>query len=285
MNPPPSLHNRFAVLATMHRKEQAIAPLLEQELGIKTIVPPNLNTDIFGTFTRNVKRLGTQIEAARAKAVKAIDLTGETLAIASEGSFRPHPVIPYLAVNCEIVLLLDQSHGLELVGQAISTATNYRHQLVESLQQAQQFAQEVGFPEHGLVVMGGDSLTQEAPIIKGITSEEQLADAFEVALRHSSKVHLETDMRALYNPSRMKVIHKATQDLLRKIAQTCPQCSYPGFDIVERKPGLPCGLCHQPTQLTLFAVYRCEHCGFTKEELFPDGRSTVDPGECEYCNP
>jgi hypothetical protein len=285
MNPPPLLRNRFAVLATMHGKEQAIAPLLEQELGIQIIVPPGLNTDVFGTFTREMKRVGTQIEAARAKAAKAIELTGETLALASEGSFGPHPLVPYLATNCEIVLLLDQSYGLELIGQAFSTETNYRHQLVGSLREARQFAQKVGFPEHGLVVMGGDSLAEVPQIIKGITCEDQLVDAFQVALRHSQKVHIETDMRALYNPSRMKVIRQATEDLLRKIAQTCPQCSWPGFDIVKRKPGLLCTLCHQPTLLTRSAVYGCQHCGFSQEELFPDGQKTADPGECEYCNP
>jgi hypothetical protein len=285
MNPPPCLRNRFAVLATMHRKEQVIAPLLEQELGLQITVPPDLNTDVFGTFTRDVKRLGTQIEAARAKAAKVIELTGEPLALASEGSFGPHPLVPYLATNCEIVLLLDQSYGLELIGQAFSTETNYRHQLVESLQEAYQFAQKVGFPEHGLVVIGGDLLMEGSQIIKGITCADQLTDAFQVARRNSQKVHLETDMRALYNPSRMKVIRQATQDLLRKIAQTCPQCSWPGFDIVERKPGLPCTLCHQPTQLTRSALYRCQHCEFSQEELFPDGRNTAEPGECEYCNP
>lgn len=285
MKPIPSLRNRFAVLATMHRKEQVIAPLLEQELGIQIFVPPDLNTDVFGTFTRDVKRLGTQIEAARAKAAKAIELTGETLALASEGSFGPHPVVPYLATNCEIILLLDQSSGLELIGQAFSTATNYCHQLVGSWQEARQFAQKVGFPEHGLVVIGDDSLIDGPQITKGITCEDQLADAVRVMLRHSHKVHLETDMRASYNPSRMKVIRQATQDLLRKIAQTCPQCCWPGFDIVERKPGLPCKLCHQPTPLTHSALYSCQHCEFSQEALFPDGRNTADPGECEYCNP
>jgi len=52
--------DRLAVLATMHQKERVIAPLLERELGIKVIVPPDFNTDIFGTFTREVKRPGTQ---------------------------------------------------------------------------------------------------------------------------------------------------------------------------------------------------------------------------------
>lgn len=285
MTPPPSLRNRCAVLATMHRKEHAIAPLLEQELGLQITVPPDLDTDVFGTFTRDIKRLGTQIEAARAKAVKAIELTGEPLALASEGSFGPHPAVPFLATNCEIVLLLEPSQGLELVGQAISTDTNYSHQRVESWEEARQFAHKVGFPDHGLVVTIGDPMAENSQIIKGITREEELAEAVQRALHHSPQVHIETDMRALYNPRRMKVIQQATEDLLRKITQVCPQCSWPGFDVVERKPGLLCSWCHQPTQLTHAALYRCSYCDFSQEKLFPDGRHSADPGECAYCNP
>jgi hypothetical protein len=75
----------------MHHKERVIVPVLQQELGIKCIVPENFNTDIFGTFTREVERPGTQIAAARLKAQQALEVTGETLAIASEGSFTLHP--------------------------------------------------------------------------------------------------------------------------------------------------------------------------------------------------
>lgn len=64
--------NRVCILATMHKKEQAIAPLLEKELEVKVVVPEAFNTDIFGTFTRDIKRLGTQLEAARLKAKKAL---------------------------------------------------------------------------------------------------------------------------------------------------------------------------------------------------------------------
>jgi hypothetical protein len=78
--------NRVGVLATMHQKERVMAPLLEKELGIKVIVPPNFNTDSFGTFTREIKRPGDQLETARLKAEKALLLTGETLAFASEGA-------------------------------------------------------------------------------------------------------------------------------------------------------------------------------------------------------
>ncbi|MEG4323680.1 MULTISPECIES: DUF6671 family protein, partial [unclassified Microcoleus] len=105
MNPHHFLVNRTAVLATMHHKERVMAPILERELGVRISVPRELDTDAFGTFTREVKRLGTQIEAARQKAEKALEVAGETLAFASEGTFGPHPMMPYLPANREIVIL------------------------------------------------------------------------------------------------------------------------------------------------------------------------------------
>ncbi|NEQ20607.1 MAG: hypothetical protein F6K28_15485, partial [Microcoleus sp. SIO2G3] len=93
----PLFGDRMGVLATMHKKERVIVPLLEQELGIKVVVPENLDTDTFGTFTREIKRPGDQLQAAKLKAQKALELTGETLAFASEGTFAPHPAFPYIS--------------------------------------------------------------------------------------------------------------------------------------------------------------------------------------------
>ncbi|QZT35026.1 hypothetical protein HUR95_07295 [Caldalkalibacillus thermarum TA2.A1] len=101
-------NNRIGVLATMHKKEVVMAPLLKKELGVKIIVPERFNTDCFGTFTREIDRAGNQLEAARLKAQKALSITGEALAFASEGAFSPHPVFPFVPYNREIVLLLDK---------------------------------------------------------------------------------------------------------------------------------------------------------------------------------
>ena len=38
--------DRLAVIATMHRKELAIAPILESSLGVKVIVPQDFNSDL-----------------------------------------------------------------------------------------------------------------------------------------------------------------------------------------------------------------------------------------------
>lgn len=279
------LKERVAAIATMHGKERAIAPILAEKLAIRSIVPPNFNTDRFGTFTREIKRKGTQIETARLKAIAAIELTGETLAIASEGSFGPHPAIPFLPSNREVVLLYDRTTDLEVIGEAISTKTNYSHRRVSSVEEALEFAEKIGFPEHGLVAIVGDREKEE--IFKGINDSEQLAEIIETGLARSAdkKVHLETDMRAHFNPLRLQAIEQATLDLIRKLGCSCPECNWPGFDVVECKAGLPCEWCNLPTALMLAEIHGCKKCGFKQEVLFPEGRKTANPGECHYCNP
>ena len=58
---------RTLVVATMHGKERVIAPLLEERLGVRCVVPAGFDTDRYGTFTRDVARAGDQLEAAREK--------------------------------------------------------------------------------------------------------------------------------------------------------------------------------------------------------------------------
>jgi hypothetical protein len=277
--------NRVGVLATMHHKEKVIAPILAAALGIKLQVPENFDTDQFGTFTRDRDRPGDQRSTARMKAEQALAITGESLAIASEGSFGPHPSFPLIACNCELVVLVDRVHSLEIVGQVISTETNYKHTTIHSVEEAQRFAQNVGFPAHGLVVMPYPGSTNPAEITKGIVSEAHLLTVVTEGLRRSPTLHLETDMRALYNPTRMKAIAQATHNLVATIQSTCPNCAYPGFASVKRLPGLPCALCQCPTPLTQIAIYHCQHCDFRQEKRFPDGQETADPGQCPYCNP
>ncbi len=279
--------NRVAVLATMHQKERVIVPLVEKELGIKVTVPSNFDTDIFGTFTREVKRPGTQIEAVRFKAQKALELTGESLALASEGSFTPHPSLPYISSNREIVILIDKQNDLEIIGKEFSIDTNHNHQVISCLEEALKFTQKVGFPEHGVIVMFEENPQDSTNVFKGITTEAQLVEAVDFTLKNSptGKAHIETDMRAMYNPTRMKNIEKATLNLISKIKSVCPQCSTPGFEITQRIQGLPCAMCSTPTLLTKSVIYQCKKCSFKTEKLYPDGIEFADPGQCMYCNP
>ncbi len=249
-------------------------------------MPSDFDTDAFGTFTRDVDRASDQLTTVRLKAEAALALTGETLVLASEGSFGPHPQLPFVPYSREFVLLLDTVHQLEIVGEAISTHTNYRSQAIASLEEALSFAKSVGFPAHGLVVMESVDAPNR-PLAKGITQEADLIAAVELALSKSQrgKVHLETDMRALYNPTRMQAIAQATENLIHLVAQRCPECDCPGFGIVERRPGLPCSLCYAPTSLTLSELYRCQKCAYECWLRSPHASDFADPGQCPYCNP
>jgi len=273
------------VLATMHQKETVMAPLLEQALAIEVRVPSNFNSDRFGTFTRDIDRPADQIETAKLKALAALELTGETLAIASEGTFGPHPAMPFLPCDREVVVLIDQAHDWVLVGEALSTETNFSHAAIASLNQAFTFAQKVGFPSHGLVAMPNADCNDATLIQKGITTETQLVEAVSHLLKTFGHAHLETDMRAMHNPTRMHVIQQATQDLIRKAKQLCPECSCPGFDVVEHRRGLPCSLCFHLTDQILASIYRCQQCNFERPIMFPHGIQSADPMYCQVCNP
>lgn len=279
------LGGRTAVLATMHGKEQAIAPVLKDSLALHLTVPSGFDSDRFGTFTRDIPRAGSQLESARSKALAAMDMTGCDLGLASEGAFGPHPAMPWVACDREIVVLIDRQHNLELVGEALSAATNYRQTTVGSVGEALAFAEAVQFPSHGLVVMPEQNPKDNREICKGIVQEHQLMAAVEHLLKTHPSVWIETDMRAHMNPSRMGVIQSATKDLVQKIQQTCPGCGWPGFQVTRRLPGLPCAGCGAATTLTYSWIYTCQNCDYQQTVPFPEGMTSADPGQCAYCNP
>ncbi len=284
----PFFKGRVAVFATMHGKESVVRPIFERSLGISVVVPEGLNTDIFGTFSRDIERQGSPLETARTKILKALEITGETIGVASEGSFGPHPMIPFVPGDEELIVLLDTQNNIEVVGRAVSTKTNFASRVVETLDEALAFATKVGFPDHGLIMMTSDDVeVLSEQIVKGIVTQQQLEAAFEKvqAWAPDGKVRIETDMRAMYNPSRMQVIEQACLDLVKNLAHSCPNCQIPGMALETRVPGLLCSLCGLPTDHTLKHRFRCGHCDFVEEILYPEGQSECDPGFCKYCNP
>ncbi len=89
----------------MHGKERAIGPVLAQGLGLRVALAMGLNTDRFGTFSREIERTGSQLDAARAKIAAGFEYAPYArVGFASEGSFGPHPYIPFLDLGRELVL-------------------------------------------------------------------------------------------------------------------------------------------------------------------------------------
>jgi hypothetical protein len=283
----PSLASSSGVLATMHQKERVIGPVLAETCGLSLVVPDGLDTDRFGTFTLEVARVGDALDAARAKAHAAWERQPHArIAVASEGSFGPHPAIPFLALGDERVLWLDRETGLEMVGRDVSTDTNFAHAQVDALPAAMRFAERIGFPAHAVHVLAWhDGAPAPARFArKGIADERTLAEAIQEVVGADGQAFIETDMRAHLNPTRMRAIERATRDLVRRLASACPACARPGFDVIARTGGRPSGGCGQPTRIATTQVLRCEACGCTAE--FPiSGPAAVDPGQCDWCNP
>ncbi len=284
--PPPLYNGARALMATMHGKERVIAPLATRFLGLQVGTVEGLDTDAFGTFSRDITRTGSAIDAARAKIAAAFALAPDVpVALASEGSFGPHPQVPFCALDREIVVLIDRETGLELAGHHATMDTNYAHAVARDVAAGHAFAGQAGFPAHGLIVMGarGGQPAPELALFKAIADHAALEVAIAAAIAASGAAFIETDMRAHRNPRRMRAIRRAMIDLVRRARSRCPDCARAGFAVTERRPGLPCAWCAAPTRLTRAEVLTCAGCGYRSDRPAP--AQTADPMHCEECNP
>jgi len=274
---------RRLLIATKHEKEKVMTPILEKELGVKCFLISELDTDKLGTFTGEVERKEDPITTARKKCLMAMELANCDLAIASEGSFGSHPTIFFAHADDEFLFFFDKINNLEICARELSLKTNFNGSEIKTEKELKEFATKANFPSHGLILR--KSKQELDDIVKGITKEEELNKTFNSLIAKYGKAYVETDMRAMYNPTRMKVIEKATIKLIDKIRSKCPKCETPGFDIMERNEGLPCLLCHFPTRSTLSYIYSCQKCSYTKEKKYPNGKQLEDPMYCDVCNP
>ncbi|MFT6203204.1 MAG: hypothetical protein ACI9V1_000347 [Spirosomataceae bacterium] len=275
--------NRKLLIATKHQKQRVIAPILEKELGVSCFVDDTFDTDALGTFTGEIERELDPISTVREKCMRAMRLNNCDLGIASEGSFGPHPSLYFVHSDDEFLIFIDTKNNVEIIVRELSTSTNFNGKQVQTQKELFEFADQIGFPTHGLILR--KSKDENTDIHKGITDIGILKTSFEQLCSKYHSVYAETDMRAMYNPTRMSVIEKTTEKLVEKIRSACPQCQMPGFGITDATKGLECSLCGSPTNSTLNYIYVCQHCQFKKEEMYPNKKTTEDPTYCDYCNP
>lgn len=268
---------------TQHGKERVVAPVLEPALACVVQHIGDFDTDQLGTFTRDTPRLGTQLDAARQKARMGMELSGLSLGIASEGSFGLDPFSGMFSWNVELLVLLDDMRGIEIVGMAQGVGRSGHLQTKDWLA-LEAFAKREGFPEHHLVLRPNG---QDDPHIrKGIADWASLRRFFDDCLAQSDhqQVFAETDLRAFANPSRMAHIEQAARDLLQRIVSTCSRCDAPGFWVVERVPGLLCSACGTPSNSYRSEVWQCLACHHRENKVRAD-KLFADPQHCARCNP
>lgn len=276
-------YDRTVLIATKHGKEQVISPIFQEALSLKTWTPPDFDTDIFGTFSGETERQHDPLTTARQKCLMALEKYHFDLAIASEGSFGPHPHWTFLPCDEEFLILVDKKNKLEIFIREISTETNFAGSIIQNTDELQSFAESVFFPGHALIIK--DKKDEFSELKKGIADWYELYTTFDYFLHRYGQVYVETDMRAHLNPSRMKVIQKAAQTLSRSLLSICPSCDYPGFIVRDYKTGLPCKICHEPTKSILIHTSTCQNCGYSEEKYYPDGKMYEDPLYCDFCNP
>lgn len=274
---------RDLVIATKHRKEEVIAPILELGLGVNCFLPEYFDTDTFGTFTGEVERELDPISTVRQKCLTAMELSNCDLGVASEGSFGSHPTLFFASADDEFLIFIDKKNDLEIIVRELSLETNFNGSVIKNEQELLEFAKMVKFPSHALILRKTKS--EEIGIVKGLTNEDELKIAFKRILKKYGSVYAETDMRAMYNPSRMNVIKDAAKKMVDKANSFCPQCNTPGFGVTDVKKGLKCSLCGALTNSTLSFIYTCQKCDFKNEELYPHKKMFEDPMHCDYCNP
>ena len=92
---------RRVAFLTQHGTQNLVRDPLESALGCTLIHTDAYDTDQLGTYTREIARPGSQLDAARRKAQIGMALTGAPVGIASEGAFGSDPYGAYMPWNTE----------------------------------------------------------------------------------------------------------------------------------------------------------------------------------------
>ena len=83
-----------------------------------------------GHLHRRNPAAGTITETALAKARLGMAAASATIGIASEGSYGPHPHMPFVAAGIEVMVLIDDERGIVVREQLIDEAPMFDHMIV-----------------------------------------------------------------------------------------------------------------------------------------------------------
>lgn len=270
------------ILATQHKKEEAIQKPFEDAFNATIVVPNDYDTDQFGTFTGEIQRANSAYDTVIKKAKDAAYKYGFNYSIANEGSFGSHPTIFFAPVDIELISFVDSKNDIIVVESEITTETNYAHRDITNTDSYNDFLEKIKFGSHGLIVR---SLETQAIIKKGITELEELNSVLQSSFKIESTLRLETDMRAMMNPTRMRIIHKLAIKLVQRLKNKCTQCNTHGFGKTSFTGNLLCESCGTKTELYKFKVLSCVKCDYQESYPRADKLKYADQQHCPYCNP
>lgn len=269
----------LAALATKHGK----LPLLRDAMrpcGIEVVAAP-VDTDLFGTFAGDVPRPGSPVETLVAKARAAALEVGCTLGLASEGTFGPHPAAPWVALDSELVALVDLRTDVVVVGRASAISSTWVSATVAPGDDVESICRRIGVPDQAVLVLPHGSSTPAARAL--VEPDDVRRAAAAAALRSSTGLaEVRTDLRAHVNLERRAVIALAAADLAERLSSRCGACGCGGWGVAGHEPGLPCAACGTATSAPAWSRWECPSCAHA-DVLAVGG--AADPSRCPRCNP
>ncbi len=266
------------VVAVENEEDVVMTPLLSQALGMHCKV----GMGPIQSAENDVYPASELLAAAREKCKAAMERFQIDLAISSAAAFEYDQEFPNKRIHKEIMVFCDRKRQIEMTVSETTTETNFQSVMLNSIKDLQEFSETTGFPSHALNVVVVNGKTE---IIRGLNNWKHLALNFNKAFKEKGIVNVHTDMRAAYNPSRMKVIRALTYKLIEKIKTACPQCQSPGFTVTSIQKGLPCEVCKRPTNSDLIHHCTCTNCGYSRERKYPKGKRVENALYCLHCNP
>lgn len=272
---------KSAVLATQHAKGEVIAPEFKSILDLQ-IEELGVDTDSLGTFTGEIERVGSAKDTVLAKARLGMAKSGNLRGLASEGSIGADPLIPFINSDIELVAFIDDEIGFQLVESLRSTEIIAATFKVKPNSGLEEFFRRADFPNHKLIIRSTDQPVSFS--VKGIDSHQMLEKSLKEAFKDFPELIVESDLRAHCSPSRMENIRLVARKLALRLKCLCPECDAPGWGVVRVVRGLPCSECGEISEEKVRAeVFGCVKCQYEEEGRPLAG--SIDPGNCNLCNP
>ena len=277
----PTTHYRGQEItfATMHGKELLARNVFQRILGANVTAPAGLDTDQFGTFAGDIPRTLSPKDACRVKARLGMQIAGNPLGLASEGSFST--TFGPLVEHMEILMFIDENLGLEMIEGTITTSPLPGGRTLHTSAQARSYAETLGFPNQGIILQ---TTTSGITIPhKNLLDLEQVESTVEKHLARGFAVTILPDYRAHRAPTRAHTIRALSSQMAGLLATACPTCATPGYGQINVEPGLPCSGCGTKTRLIAADIHGCGRCDH--QNRIPRPQTHADPRWCDACNP
>lgn len=274
---------REIILTSKHEKLNHIRQAFDDYLDCK-LLEISLDTDQLGTFSGEIERVAPPRETAILKARLGMNATGISIGIASEGSIGPDPIVGFIHSDIEHLVLVDDENEIVISEMYRSFDISVATITTAPGQELENFLKAADFPNHRLIVRPNSE--EIIDCIKGISDRKELSKAIAMISKTSPDglVVIESDLRAMYSPTRQKNIEEVARLLATRVSQLCPDCKTPGWGRVGYETGLICSDCdsEKPTAIRQ-EILGCVKCEFS--QLGVEIASRLNPAQCDFCNP